>query len=132
MDGNEIKFYLVPTGYPRRISDSFRGICQSGCNGNGPVVFQLPESDEMFFLTHGSFGQYWAYSRFGAEQGQLSNHNILRNIPIRLPDLKAAMLLNGMTYFFAGNGSYWTFSYGDDSQHVWSEQKNLNELLGCS
>ncbi|CAF0724652.1 unnamed protein product [Brachionus calyciflorus] len=101
------RLYELDPGYPRLISDNFRGLnSKNGFNGKIDASFVWSGNRRVYFIED---NKYWRFDfDSGAiEPGYPKSLSVWRGLPLKITD--AFLWINGITYFFA-NDKYYRFN----------------------
>lgn len=101
------KLYELDPGYPRLISDSFRGLnSKNGFNGRIDASFVWSGNRRVYFVEE---NKYWRYDfeSGSIEPGYPKSLTVWRGLPSRISS--AFLWINGLTYFF-DNDKYYRFN----------------------
>lgn len=132
------KLFELDPGYPRLISENFRGLnIQNGFNGKLDASFVWSGNRRVYFVEK---NRYWRYDfdLGSVEAGYPKRLSIWRGLPPRISE--AFLWVNGITYFF-DNEKYYRFNdlafrveedavprYPRLNKDYWFGCNNLNKL----
>lgn len=101
------RLYELDTGYPRLISENFKGLnTENGFNGKLDASFVWSGNRRVYFIEK---NRYWRYDfdLGSVEPGYPKKLSIWRGLPTKITD--AFLWVNGITYFFE-NEKYYRFN----------------------